>query len=121
MITPPCRVDARVTGLHLEDALILLKFDHPAAQLLNSSEELQQDFVGYIFDMWDHYWLWLKAVCFVELRDRTDEEARSLVAYYGNDDERFAVFLSTLGWAHSDGTSKPGLDTLKGLAQARSW
>lgn len=123
-VRPPWQVDediGRLVDIYPEDELMLLEFGYPTAQLLNSSEELQQDFIGHTFDMWDHYSLWLKAICFTSLYDRPAEEAQSLADYYGYDDENFIAFLSMRGLAQVDGTPKLGFETLDGLAGVRGW
>ena len=123
-VRPPWQVDediGRLVALYPEEELMLLEFGYPTAQLLNSSEELQQDFIGYAFDMWDHYSLWVKAICFTGLHDRPAEEVDSLASYYGYDNEHFIAFLSTLGLSQADGTPKLGLETLAGLAGVRGW
>lgn len=123
-VRPPWQVDediGRLMALYPEKELMLLECGYPTAQLLNSSEELQQDFIGHTFDMWDHYSLWLKAICFRWLHDRPEEEIEWLTTYYGNDDERFVAFLSSLGLSYADGTSKLGLETLEGLAGVCGW
>jgi hypothetical protein len=123
-VRPPWQVDedvGKLVALYPEQELMLLEFGYPTAQLLNSSEELQQDFIGYTFDMWDHYALWLKAICFSTLHDRPADEVDRLAGYYDRDDELFIAFLSTQGLAYADGTTKLGYDTLDGLARVRGW
>jgi hypothetical protein len=123
-VRPPWQVDeelGKVAALYPDRVAMLLECGYPSGVGVGSSEELQADFVRQVFAAWDHRALWLRAVCFTWLHDRSPGDIESFSRHYGVDDEQFLEFLATLGLRTFDGRPKAAFDVLRTEVGVRGW
>lgn len=86
--------------------IILQEAGYPAAKLLNSSEEKQEEFVNSIFTCAKRYSRQIIGVNFFLLYDFGDKITNGLLKYYRLPDPRFQAYLATLGLHKADGTPR---------------
>lgn len=93
----------------------------PSSPVLNSSEELQADFIRESFRVWDTYADHVQMIDFTWLTDMSRDEVAYFEDYYSYSSPEFAAFLGSLGLRHADGTPKLALEALREEAQRRGW
>ena len=123
-VRPPWQADedlGKVAALYPDRVAMLLECGYPSGVGVGSSEELQADFVRQVFAAWDHRALWLRAVCFTWLYDRSPGDLESFSRHYGVGDEQPLEFLATLGLRTFDGRPKAAFDVLQTEAGVRGW
>lgn len=96
---------------------------YPTSSLLNSSEELQAQFMREMFRAWDAYADQVKLIDYTFLTDLSVEHSDSVGGQFGQESQRFAEFVRTLGLRTfpGDGSDKLGFGALADEAAARGW
>jgi hypothetical protein len=92
---------------------------YPSSKLLNSSEELQAQFIREVFAAWDSYAEQIVFIEFTWLHDISSEAVAFNEDYYGFKNEAFAAFLGTLGLRSSSGVDKLAFIALREEAESR--
>jgi len=119
---PPSEVPAHISRA-IEAAgpkpVILQEIGYPAATMLGSSEQAQNDFVKAVFRELDrHPGKVLLANYFLQV-DFAKPVLDMLETYYGLTNERFRAFLGTLGLKKSDGTPRAAWRTFQDEVRRR--
>ena len=96
---------------------MLQEVGYPSADLLNSSEAEQAQFVHSVFSAWKSAGSAIPFLDFFLLHDLTDDFCSGLESYYGLQHPNFHAYLCTLGLRQSDGTPKLAWDAFADEAQ----
>jgi hypothetical protein len=99
--------------------VVLQEVGYASAQLLESSEAEQAEFVVNVFSAWSDVGAAIPFLDFFLLHDLADETCSEFEDYYGLRDEHFHAFLCTLGLRQADGTPKQAWDVF--VEQAAQW
>ncbi len=86
--------------------VVLQEVGYPSADLLDSSEAEQAQFVHSVFAAWKAAGDRIPFLDFFLLHDMTDDFCSTLESYYGVKHPNFHAYLCTLGLRQSDGTPK---------------
>jgi hypothetical protein len=76
---------------------------YPSAQLCNSSETLQAEFIRQVFQNWDAHSDNIKMIDFTWLHDWSEEAVKTWASYYGLNDSVFLAFIGSIGLRYWDG------------------
>lgn len=97
--------------------LFLQEAGIPASPIVGSSDDLQREFVDYMFDAMQVHRSRLAGVCYFLAIDFSDTLLDQLVAYYGVGGQEFRAFLGSLGLKKQDGTPRKAWDVFKKRAK----
>ncbi len=120
LVRPPREVEsdfAQMLQVSGSRPLFVQEAGFPASPIDDSSEELQSEFVGNVFDAMERHRDRLAGVCFFIAIDFSDALVNSLVGYYKVGDSTFRAFLSSLGLKKQDGTPRKAWATFKDRAK----
>ncbi|MFQ5640808.1 MAG: hypothetical protein ACE5IR_22750 [bacterium] len=110
-----------LTGIYQGRTIYFSETGYPSSPLLNSSEELQSQFIKYTFKSWDAHASQIRYISFAWLHDVSEETLTWFSQYYGSSDKRFLAYLATLGLRTRDGRDKPAFETLGTETRSRGW
>lgn len=99
--------------------VVLQEVGYPSAELLNSSESEQAQFVRSVFAAWEAAGDSIPYLDFFLLHDLSDDFCSDLEAYYGLSHPNFHAYLCTLGLRTADGTPKQAWDAF--VEEAERW
>ena len=107
--------------VELADGLpvVLQEVGYPSADLLNSSEAEQAQFIHSVFAAWQAEGDAIPFLDFFMLTDMSDDFCSELEAYYGLSHPNFHAYLCTLGLRAADGTPKLAWDAF--VEDAARW
>jgi hypothetical protein len=93
---------------------------------INSSDQLQAQFIGTVFDVWDTHADRIQSIGFTWMHDKTVADVAEIAAnpaFGGLTDPPpdFVEFLRTLGLRTEDAVDKPAWTRLAEEAKARGW
>jgi hypothetical protein len=100
-----------------------LQLGYPSSSVLQSSEELQANFVQELFKAWDLYSDRINLVRYTFLTDLDKNTISDAGVYFGDQRPSFQQFLATLGLRtfSGDGTDKPAFIMLDAETSVRGW
>jgi hypothetical protein len=99
--------------------VILQEVGYVSAEMLNSSEAEQAEFVHHVFEAWQSVGGAIPFLNYFLLHDLSEELCSSLEGYYGLEHPNFHAFLCSLGLRQSDGTPKQGWQAF--VDEGRAW
>lgn len=112
---------AALVELYGEKPIHMFQLGYASSELLNSSEEVQAQFIREVFAVWDAYTGQIIFIKFTWMPDISPEAVAFNEDYYGFASETFAAFLGTLGLRTYTGEDKLAWIALGEEAQARGW
>ncbi|MFN8372154.1 MAG: hypothetical protein U0694_04670 [Anaerolineae bacterium] len=112
---------ARLVELYGAKPIHIFQLGYPSSEVLNSSEEMQAQFVREVFAAWDEQAAHILFIKFTWMHDISPETLAGFEAYYSYSAEEFVAFLSTLGLRTYEGEDKLAWTALQEEAQARGW
>ncbi len=99
--------------------VVLQEVGYPSAELLDSSEAEQADFIHNVFTAWQAQGDAIPFLDIFLLHDLTEQICSKLEDYYGLKHANFHAYLCTLGLRASDGTPKLAWDAF--VEEATQW
>ena len=112
---------AALVALFPDKPIYFYQLGYPSSEQLNSSEDLQAQFVTEVFEAWDTHQDAIGMIQFTWLTDQSADAVAGFEAYYDFSSPNFSAFLGSLGLRYEDGTPKTALQTLTEAASARGW
>jgi hypothetical protein len=112
---------AALVELYGDKPIYFFQLGYPSSELINSSEELQAQFIREVFAAWDEYAEQILFIKFTWLHDISPEAVAFNEAYYGFENEAFAAFLGSLGLRTYAGEDKLAWVALREEAHTRGW
>lgn len=112
-----------LTALYPNRIIRIVEAGFPSSRANGSSDELQALFIHALFAAWDDHKEQIRSITLSVEHDYSQSQVDAIVTFYGNDQDRYAKFIGSIGlriWDR-DGAPKPAWDALMQEITARGW